>query len=951
LPIFVSLRKKNISYCFKKIASDLRGWGITSKSWHAIEIEETLQALNAKETGLSQEEAQKRLQEFGPNELKKEKGKSPIKLFVEQFADILIVILLIATGLSIYLGELIDAVVIIAIVMACAILGFVEEYRSEKALEALKKMTAPTAMVLRDGKEIKVQTSEIVPGDIILLYTGDKVPADARLIEAINLKIDEASLTGESSPVNKYVKPLPEDTPLPDRRNTVFTGTVVVYGRGKAVITSTGMNTEFGKIAKMVQVTEEEETPLEKRMASVGKWIGILSIAVCLTVAVIGIFEGRNPLDMILWGVSLAVAAVPEALPAIVTGALAVGMYRMAKVNTIVRRLPAVETLGCTSVICSDKTGTMTKGEMTVQRIYTNDKALKVSGVGYEPEGEFLFEDKKIDPAQEDELVTLLKVAILCNDAKLEKETETERWIVKGDPTEGALVVAAAKAGLWKEELEKEAPRIGEIPFSSERKCMTTAHIVSGKKKIAFMKGAPEIVLEKCTKIFVNGKVRKITRDDRTEILKVNEAMAMQALRNLGFAFRELPESMETFDEKIENDMIFVGIMGMIDPPREEVKDAIYLCRKAGIDVVMVTGDHKLTAIAVAKELNLLSENEYEGKVLTGGEFDKISDEKLNEMVENIVIYARVSPEHKMRIVKAWKAKGKVVAMTGDGVNDAPALKMSDIGVSMGITGTEVTKEASDMVLTDDNFASIVKAVKEGREIYGNIKKYLTYLLRCNVMEILVMFIVMVGVPYIAGAAYHADPSQDPKSSPLLALTAIQLLWVNLTTDGLPAIALGVDPGDPDLMERKPRDPNESVFTRDVKVYLTIVPILMTALLLFGYFYYEPWRGIVNGKDMLTEARTQLLTAMILMELANAISARSLTYSVFKVGVFKNRFLWYAILSSFGLQLLVLYSPLQTVFGVTSPEPLDWAFAILFTAITFGSLEMGKYIASKRRKV
>jgi len=951
LQIFVSLRKKNISYCFKRIASDLRGWRITSKSWHAIEVEETLHALNTKETGLSQEEAQKRLQEFGPNELKKEKGKSPIKLFVEQFTDILIIILLIATGLSIYLGELIDAIVIIAIVMACAILGFVEEYRSEKALEALKKMTAPTAMVLRDGKEEKIQTISLVPGDIVLLYTGDKVPADARLVEAINLKVDEASLTGESSPVNKDVKPLPEDTSLNEKRNMIFTGTVAVYGRGKAVVTSTGMNTEFGKIAKMVQMTEEEETPLEKRMASVGKWIGILSIAVCLTVAVIGIYEGRNPLDMILWGVSLAVAAVPEALPAIVTGALAVGMYRMAKVNTIVRRLPAVETLGCTSVICSDKTGTMTKGEMTVQRIYTNDKAIKVSGVGYEPEGEFLFEDKKIDPAQEDELVTLLKVAILCNDAKLEKETETERWIVKGDPTEGALVVAAAKAGLWKEELEKEAPRIGEIPFSSERKCMTTAHIVSGKKKIAFMKGAPEIVLEKCTKIFVNGKVRKITQDDRTEILKVNEAMAMQALRNLGFAFRELPESMETFDDKIENDMICVGIMGMIDPPREEVKDAIYLCRKAGIDVVMVTGDHKLTAIAVAKELNLLSENEYEGKVLTGGEFDKISDEKLNEMVENIVIYARVSPEHKMRIVKAWKAKGHIVAMTGDGVNDAPALKMSDIGVSMGITGTEVTKEASDMVLTDDNFASIVKAVKEGREIYGNIKKYLTYLLRCNIMEILVMFIVMIGVPYIAGAAYHADPSQDPKSSPLLALTAIQLLWVNLTTDGLPAIALGVDPGDPDLMERKPRDPNESVFTRDVKVYLTIVPILMTVLLLFGYFYYEPWRGIVNGKDMLTEARTQLLTAMILMELANAISARSLTYSVFKVGVFKNRFLWYAILSSFGLQLLVLYSPLQTVFGVTSPEPLDWAFAILFTAITFGSLEMGKYIASKRRKV
>ena len=916
-----------------------------------MEIQETLQTLNTKETGLSQEEAQKRLQEFGPNELKKEKGTSPIKHFIEQFTDILIIILLIATGLSIYLGEITDAIVIIAIVLACAILGFTQEYRSEKALEALKKMTAPTAIVLRGGKEVKVQASEIVPGDIILLYTGDKVSADARLIEAINLKTDEAPLTGESTPVNKYVTALPEHTSLPDRRNTVFTGTVVVYGRGKAVITSTGMNTEFGKIAKMVQVTEDIETPLEKRMASVGKWIGILSIAVCLTVAVIGMIEGRSILDMILWGVSLAVAAVPEALPAIVTGALAVGMYRMAKVHTIVRRLPAVETLGCTSVICADKTGTMTKGEMTVQRTYVNDQAIKVSGVGYEPEGEFIFENKKIDPAQEEELLTLLKVAALCNDAKLEKETETERWIIKGDPTEGALVVAVAKAGLWKEELEKEAPRIGEIPFSSERKRMTTVHIVSGKKKIAYMKGAPEILLGKCTKIFVNGKVRKITDEDRTKILKVNEDMALQALRNLGFAFKELPESVTTIDEKDEKDLIFVGIMGMIDPPREEVKDAIDMCKNAGIKVVMVTGDHKLTAMAVAKELNLIGENETEGKVLTWEELDKINDEQLTEIVENVVIYARVSPEHKMRIVKAWKAKGHVVAMTGDGVNDAPALKMSDIGVSMGITGTEVTKEASDMVLTDDNFASIVKAVKEGREIYGNIKKYLTYLLRCNIMEILVMFIVMVGVPYIAGSAYHPDPSQDPKSSPLLALTAIQLLWVNLTTDGLPAIALGVDPGDPDLMERKPRDPNESVFTRDVKVYLTIVPILMTALLLFGYFYYEPWRGIVNGKDMLTEARTQLLTAMILMELANAISARSLTYSVFKVGVFKNRFLWYAILSSFGLQLLVLYSPLQTVFGVTSPEPLDWAFAILFTAITFGSLEIGKYIASKRRKV
>ncbi|MGQ9743478.1 MAG: cation-translocating P-type ATPase [Candidatus Bathycorpusculaceae bacterium] len=923
----------------------------TSKPWHAMGIEETLKTLNTREVGLSREEAQKRLAEYGPNELKKEKGISPIRLFLEQFADILILILLIATGLSIYLGEITDAIVIIAIVLACAILGFVEEYRSEKALEALKKMTAPTAMVLRDGKEVKVQASEIVPGDIILLYTGDKVPADARLIEAINLKVDEAPLTGESTPVNKSVDPLPEETGLPERRNIVFTGTAVVYGRGKAVVTSTGMNTEFGKIAKMVQVTEEEETPLEKRMASVGKWIGILCIAVCLTVAAIGIAEGmmggRNPLDiaptMILWGVSLAVAAVPEALPAIVTGALAVGMYRMAKVNTIVRRLPAVETLGCTSVICADKTGTMTKGEMTVQRIYVNDQNIKVSGVGYEPEGEFMLEDKKLDPAQEEELIALLKISALCNDAMLEKEKESGRWIIKGDPTEGALVVVAAKAGLLKEELEKETPRIGEVPFSSERKRMTTVHKAS-KRKMAFMKGAPEIVLERCTKILSKGKVRKITQEDREKILKINEAMAMQALRNLGFAYKELPESVATFDEKIENEMTFVGIMGMIDPPREEVKDAISLCRNAGIQVVMVTGDHKLTAVAVAKELNLISENDAD-KVLTGQELDKISDEQLTQMVENVVIYARVSPEHKMRIVKAWKAKGYVVAMTGDGVNDAPALKLSDIGVAMGITGTEVTKEASDMVLTDDNFASIVKAVKEGREIYDNIKKYLTYLLRCNIMEILVMFIVMIGVPYIAGSAY--TPGEDPKLSPTVALTAIQLLWVNLVTDGLPALALGIDPGDPDLMERKPRDPKESVFTRDVKIYLTAVPIMMTGLLLTGYFMHQPWLGDYN----LLEARTQLLTAMILMELANAISARSLKYPVFKVGVFKNKFLWVAVLSSLGLQLMVLYTPfLQDLFDVHTPELIDWAFAILFTAIVFGSLELGKYVASKKRK-
>ena len=924
-----------------------------SKPWHSMETEEALKSLDVEKSGLSQEEAQKRLSQYGPNELQKEKGESPVKMFLEQFKDILIIILLIAVALSIgtyfvkqEVSDLYDAGVIIAIVLATAILGFIEEYRSGKAVEALKKMTAPTAVVLRDRKEVKLPTSEIVLGDILLLYTGDKVPADSRLIEAINLKIDEAALTGESTPVNKNADVCPEQTSLNDRRNMAFTGTVVVYGRGKAVATSTGMNTEFGKIAKMVQTTEEEETPLEKRTQSIGKWIGILCVAICLGVGAIGIIEGRYWLDMILWGISLAVAAVPEALPAIVTGALAVGMYRMAKVNTIVKKLPAVETLGCTSVICSDKTGTMTKGEMTVQKIYVGDQVVKVSGVGYEPEGEFLVENRKIDPKSEG-LYSLLTVAALCNDAKLEKDTASERWMIKGDPTEGALIVAAAKAGLWKEELEQQQPRIGEIPFSSETKRMTTVHIVSGRKKMAYMKGAPEIVLQKCSKILSNGKMQEITQDDRTRVLEVNEAIARQALRNLGFAFRELPETAENFDEKIEKDFVFAGIMGMIDPPREEVKEAIYTCKKAGINVVMVTGDHKLTAVAVAKELNLLGEDdEEEGKVLTGEELEKISDKQLANMVEKIVIYARVSPEHKMRIVKAWKAKGQIVAMTGDGVNDAPALKMSDIGISMGITGTEVTKEASDMVLTDDNFASIVKASKEGREIYDNIKKYLTYLMRCNIMEILVMFIAVVSVPYLA-RMFSTGSDLGAVGSATIALTAAQLLWVNLITDGLPALALGVDPGDPDIMERKPRDPNESVFTRDVKIYLIVVPIIMTALLLVGYFFYRPW----EGEQQLTEARTQLLTAMILMELANAISARSLKYPVWKVGIFKNRFLWYAVLSSFFLQLVVLYTPgLNLLFGIHTPEPLDWAFAIAFTLITFSALEIGKYTASKRRK-
>jgi P-type Ca2+ transporter type 2C len=913
------------------------------KTWHSITAHEAMSELNVTSTGLTAQEAQKRLTQYGPNELKKEKGKSPLKLLLGQFTDILMIILLIATGLSLVVGEATDAIIILAIVIASATLGFTQEYRSEKAVEALKKMTSPTANVLRGGKEIRIPATQLVPGDIILLYTGDKVPADGRLLEAFTMKTDEAPLTGESSAVNKSIIELPEQTQLNDRKNMVFTGTVVVYGRGKAVVTTSGMNTEFGKIAQMVQATPQEHTPLEKRLSGVGKWIGILALVVAVSVGVVGIVVEQRPiLDMVLWAISLAVAAVPEALPAIVTGALAIGMYRMAKVSAIVKRLPAVETLGSTSVICSDKTGTMTKGEMTVRSIYVNEQIIKVTGIGYAPEGEFQVEDKKVVP--DENLKALLKVAVLCNDSALEQDSQTGKWLVKGDPTEGALVVTAEKAGLSKEELEEQEPRVFEVPFSSERKRMTTIHTKNGKR-IAYMKGAPEMVLERCSKIVLDGKVQPLTKESQTKHFKVTEVLAQQALRNLAFAYKELPNGQEEFKEEMEEDFVFVGIMSMIDPPRPEVRDAIAICRKAGIRVVMITGDHKLTATAVGKELNLLEEKDVEGCVLTGQELEKITDDQLADVVEKVVIYARVAPEHKVRIVKAWKQKDQVVAMTGDGVNDAPALKMSDIGIAMGISGTEVTKEAADMILADDNFASIVKAVREGREIFDNIKKYLTYLLQCNIMEILVMFIAVVSVPYIA-RVMSPGSNVGLINDAAIALTAVQILWMNLVTDGLPAIALGVDPGDPDLMERKPRKPNESVFSKDVKVYLSTVPLLMTALLLAAFYSHLPWLGT----NQLLEARTQLLTAMIGMELVIAISMRSLKYPVYKVGPFKNKWLWYAIISSFALQLVILYIPgLQALFDVHMPELIDWAIAGLFAGIVFASIEVGKFVTSRRR--
>ncbi len=901
-----------------------------------------MEQLKVTNSGLDSNEASQRLITYGANELKKEKGKSPIKLFIGQFTNVLMIILLIAIGLSIAVGEPTDALIILAIVIASAVLGFTQEYRSEKAVEALKKMAAPNAIAIRDDKEIKIPATQLVPGDIVLLYTGDKIPADARLIETFTMKTDEAPLTGESAPVDKTTDELPSETQLNDRRNMIFSGTVVVYGRGKAIVTNTGMTTEFGKIAEMVQSAPQEKTPLEKRMGSVGKWIGLLAVIIAISVAIAGVVVGRPIPEMVLWAISLAVAAVPEALPAIITGALAIGMYRMAKSNSIVKRLPAVETLGSTSVICSDKTGTLTKGEMTVQRLYVNGQTIKVTGIGYTPEGQFQIDDKKI--VLDENLKALLKTSVLCNDSDLEKDSESGKWTVKGDPTEGALVVAAEKFNLKKATFDKDEPRIAEIPFSSERKRMTTIH-TGDNKKTAYMKGAPEIVLSKCSKILLNGKAVPLTDEIITQHQKVTEDFALLALRNLGFAYKELPNTMEEFPESIEQDFVFIGIMSMIDPPRPEVKDAINICRKAGIRVVMITGDHKLTATAVAKDLTLLGDNIEEDQVLTGEDLEKMSDEQLEAVVEKVVIYARVAPEHKSRIVKAWKKKDQVVAMTGDGVNDAPALKMSDIGIAMGISGTEVTKEAADMVLADDNFASIVKAVREGREIYDNIKKYLTYLLQCNIMEILVMFVAVVSVPYIA-SVISPGANVELVGSAAIALTAVQILWINLVTDGLPAIALGVDPGDPDLMERKPRKPNESIFTRDVKTYLIFVPIFTSILLLAAYFAHTPW---ASGEQLLA-ARTQLFTAMVAIELAIAITARSFKYPLYKVGAFKNKWLWIAVLSSLALQMIIFYTPgVQELFDIRTPELIDWVIAGLYAGIVFTTIEVGKWITSRKK--
>ncbi len=892
--------------------------------WHSIDADAVLKELETDpHRGLDDEEIKKRIEEYGYNELKQEERISPLTILFNQFKNILIIILILAIVLSALVGEIVDAAIIMVIVIFCAVLGFIQEYRAERAMEALKKMLSPTITAIRGEKEEEVPSKELVPGDILLLEAGDRIPADVRLIEIHSLRCDEAPLTGESAPVGKDMKVLPEGTPVPDRKNMAFTGTTVTYGRGKAAVTSTGMKTEFGKIAEEVATIEAGKTPLEKRTDEIGKWLGIICLGICGLVAgvslirelIVGSVDLKFIVTMVMFAVALAVAAVPEALAAIVTGALALGMHAMAKRNVLVRKMPAVETLGCTTVICADKTGTLTKGEMTVRKIFSGKKMIEVAGVGYTPEGEFRGPEE-VNVMDSKSLRLLLQGGLLCNDADLYQGEE--KWAIKGDPTEGALVVAAAKAGLQIHEMRSAYPRIEEAPFSSERKRMTTVHKMDDSRWMAFMKGAPEVVLDKCSHMFEGDEITELTPEKRAQLLETNEEMAQDALRVLAVAYRELEIGSALEAEHIEADMVFLGVTGMIDPPREEAIEAVKTCKGIHIKPIMITGDHKLTAMAIAKELAIYRDGDL---ALTGGELEKMTDEDFENIVHKVTVYARVSPMDKLKIVRAWKARGEVVAMTGDGVNDSPALKHADIGVAMGITGTDVAKEASDMVLSDDNFASIVMAIERGRWIYDNIKKYLTYLLQCNITEV----VVIGGIVLMKG----------PEFLPLLPAA---ILYINLATDGLPALALGVAPPDRDIMERPPRDPKESVFGWDVKSF-----ILRAVLIECPFFYFVFFHDLAD----IAHARTEIFFLFIIIELVIAINCRSLIDSIFKAPPHK----WLLIALAWELALIAVLIQIPTVrkaFGIIIPSFSDLSIIIGFGLIVFTIIEATKVILRKK---
>jgi len=868
--------------------------------YYLLPEKEIFDNLRCSDKGLSSVEAADRLKVYGPNAIHEAEKIHPFMIFLAQFKSPLVWILLGAMLVSYFIGEVIDVIVIAVIVVLNSILGFVQEYRAERSIKALKKLISLKAKVLRDGVEVQIDASEVVPGDIILLETGDKVAADARIIDSLNLHLQEASLTGESVPVSKSKGIIKKSVGVADRSNMIFSSTVVTAGHCRAVVTSTGMSSEIGKIAGLIQSSESEPTPLQKMLKKLGFYIGVMVILIAVLVFFVGIFKIDQPLSVVLLtAIALAVAAIPEGLPAVVTVGLSIGVQRLAKKNALIRNLPSVETLGACTVICSDKTGTLTHNEMTVRNLFVNGKVVSVSGSGYSPEGEFSIDPKSFD--------LLLKIGALNNDAKLSQSDGS--WSVFGDPTEAALLVSAKKAGLDVEKLAIDLPRVEEIEFSSERKLMTTLHAVKSGR-ISYVKGAPEVVLSRCSKILIDGHVARLSRSDKDVIAGQSDLFAKKSLRVLGFAYKELKGVDAKSDP--EKDLVFVGLQAMIDPPRKEVKDAIVKCKSAGIKVVMITGDHIGTAVAVAKELGI------EGRAIAGEELEHISD--LSLIVEEVGVYARVDPAHKLEIVEALKAKGHVVAMTGDGVNDAPALKRSDLGIAMGVTGTDVAKEASHMILADDNFASIVRAVEEGRRIYDNIQKYLAYLFSGNIGEVLVILSsILLGLP--------------------LPLIAIQILWINLVTDGLPALALGVDPIEPGVMQRPPRKQNSSIF-RDIHPYVFVYPLFLTVGTVWMFDMYQA--------DLVL-AQTVAFTSIVMFELFQAISCRSVRKPVFAVGLFANKWLWGAVLLSAALQISIMYIPfLQNVFHMSPLALKDWLLVLGVSLTGFIYLELHKFFVKHK---
>lgn len=881
----------------------------TNKEYYNQSVEEIEKELNTSiEDGLSEEEVQKRQEEFGYNEFSKKKHKSILAKFAEQFKSFMIIVLIIAAIISGIVGFIegegfTDALIILFIVIMNAIIGVIQEAKAEKSLDALERLSSPHCKVIRKGQLKVIESRELVPGDVVILETGDSVPADLRLVEIFNLKVQEAALTGESIPEEKFIEKIEEEVGIGDRDNMAFASTSVTYGRGKGVVTAIGMNSEVGKIASMIQAVPDTKTPLQERLDKLGKFLGIAALIICAIIFIAGLLYGKGLMEMFMTAVSLAAAAIPEGLPAVSTIVLAVGVQRLVKKNAIVRTLPAVETLGSTQIICSDKTGTLTQNKMTVVQLYSNGKATEV---------------KKLSMDSLKEYRRLIIDSVLANDAILTQENGG--WVTNGDPTETALVDLGVKFDLLKNDLEKETPRIAEIPFDSVRKMMTTIH-QTGNQKTIYTKGGLDEVLSCCSKIKINEEIRTINKDDITTIMQANLTMAENALRVLAVATKEtdtLPSDIT--HETIENDLTFIGMLGIIDPPREEAKIAVEKCRAAGIKPVMITGDHKITAIAIAEALGIKQEND---RAVTGTDVEKMTDEELEKNVESIAVYARVSPEHKVRIVKAFQTHKNIVAMTGDGVNDAPALKLADIGVAMGKVGTDVAKEAADIVLTDDNFATIVSAVEEGRRIYDNILKAIQFMLSTNIGEIIVLFVAIL--------ANWAVP-----------LLPIHILWINLVTDSLPALALSVDPASPDIMQRKPINSRQGIMNKNFSIRILLQGSMIGILSLIAFRI-----GMQSGLEI---AQTMTFAVLAFCQITHVFNVRSTTHSAFN-GMFKNKYLLGALAIVIGLMLIVLEVPaLETIFHVSDLNQTQWWWVIGLSLAPLPIMEMVKLVEKLFRR-